>query len=74
MFDVWRASLRDEGILIAHDLARLTNARYVDDILLYATSLEEFISMTERLMISMQQIELTCNTQKTHILPRNPSI
>ena len=66
-FDEWRASRRDEGILIVDGLTSLTNTRYADDVFLYATSMEEFISMMESLIISRQRIGLTFNTQKTTI-------
>ena len=72
--DEWRVSLRDEKIFIVHGLVRLTNTRYADDRLLYAKSFEEFVSMTERLMITLQRIGLTLNIQKTKILRCNPSI
>ena len=49
-FDVWRASLRDEKIFIAHGLARLTNTQYADDVFLYDKSLEQLESMTENLL------------------------
>ena len=52
-FDIRRASLLDEGILVAHGLARLTNTRYVDDVLLYAKSSEELVSMMKSHMISL---------------------
>ena len=44
-FDVWRASLQDEGLFIAHRLARLTNTQYANDELLYAKSLEELMTV-----------------------------
>ena len=46
-FDLWRASLAQDGIFIANGFPRLTNSRYVEDILLYAKSLDELVSMTE---------------------------
>ena len=58
-FDTWRLSLANEGILIAHGLQRLTNIRYADDILLYAKSLDELLSMTEKLPAEMNKIGLT---------------
>ena len=52
----------------------LINTRYADDVLFYAKSFEELISMTESLMISLQHIGLILNTQKTKILRCNPSM
>ena len=60
--------------MIAHGLARLTNTRYAGDELLYAKSFEEFVSMTESLMIALQRIGLILNSQKTKILRCNPSM
>ena len=71
-FDTWRLSLANEGILIAHGLQRLTNIRYADDILLYAKSLDELLSMTEKLTAELKKIGLTLNTEKTKILRCNP--
>ena len=71
-FDTWRLSLATEGILIAHGLQRLTNIRYADDILLYAKSLDELLSMTEKLTAELKKIGLTLNTEKTKILRYNP--
>ena len=70
-FAEWRASLRDNGIFIAHGLVRLTNTRYADDVLLYLKPLEELESMMERFVISLQRIGLTLNTKKTKLLRSN---
>ena len=67
-FDAWRNSMREEGILIAHGLVRMTNTRYADDVLFYAKSFEELESMTERLVNSLRRIDLTLKTKTIKIL------
>ena len=71
-FDEWRRSLDREGLYIAQGVPRLTSIRYADDIILYAKSLEELVSMTERLMNEFQRIGLTLNAKKTKNLRSNP--
>ena len=66
-FDLSRTSLTQEGIVIAHGLTRLTNLRYVDGILLYIKSLDEPVSMTERLLYEMKKIDLSLNCKKTKV-------
>ena len=72
-FDVWRLSLANEGIYIGHGLPRLTNIRYADDMILYAKSLIELESMTEKLLEELRKIGLRLNAKKTQILRCNPS-
>ena len=72
-FDAWRLSLANEGIYIGHGLPRLTNIRYADDMILYAKSLSELESMTEKLVVELRKIGLYLNTKKTKILRCNPS-
>ena len=72
-FDLWLASLTHEGIFIAHGLSRLTNIRYADDILLYAKSLDELVSMAEGLLDEMKKIGLSLNDTKTKVLRCFPS-
>ena len=57
-FEELRLSLHEEGLFIAHGLPRLTNTRYADDILLYAKSLNELISMTEGLVSPSKQYNI----------------
>ena len=70
-FDMWRISLTHEGIILAHGVPRLTNIRYADDVLLYAKSLQELESMTERLLDALKAIILLLNVKKAHILRCN---
>ena len=49
-FDLRRASLIQESIVIANGLPRFANVRYADDILLYNKSVDEFVSMTGGLL------------------------
>ena len=72
-FDLWRASLTHEEIFIAHGRSRLTNIRYADDILLYAKSLDELVSMIEELLHQMKKIDLSLNDKKTKVLRCFPS-
>ena len=71
-FDKSRLSLHQKNVFIAYGLPRLTNARYAEDVLLYAKSLDELISMTEGLMDALQQIGLNLNTKKTKVQRYNP--
>ena len=72
-FDLWLASLTHEDIFIAHGLSRLTNIRYTDDILLYAKSLDELVSMAEGLLHEMKKIGLSLNGKNTKVLRCFPS-
>ena len=63
-FDEWRRSLDTEGLYIALGVPRLTNIRYADDILLFAKSIEEVVSMTEKLIKELQRIGLALNAKK----------
>ena len=74
VFDEWRRSLDTEGLYIALGVPRLTNIRYADDILLFAKSIEELVSMTEKLIEELKRIGLTLNAKKTKILRCNPDI
>ena len=71
-FDEWRRSLDQEGLYIAQRVPRLINIRYTYDIILYAKSLEELVSMTERLINKLQMIELILNHKKIKFLRSNP--
>ena len=72
-FDVWRLSLTHEGIFLARGVPRLTNIRYADDVLLYAKSLQELESMTERLLEALKAIGLSLNATKTKTIRCNAS-
>ena len=72
-FYVWRLSLRYEGIFLAHGVPRLTNIRYADDVLLYAKSVQELESMTERLLEALKAIGLLLNATKTKMIRCNTS-
>ena len=74
VFDEWRRSLDTEGLYIALGVPRLTNIRYADDILLFAKSIEELVSMIEKLIEELKRIGLTLNAKKTKILRCNPDI
>ena len=67
-FDEWRRSIDREGLYIAHGVPRLTSIRYAGDIILYAKSFEELVSMTERLIKKLQNNKSTLNVKKTKIL------
>ena len=72
-FDAWRLSLANEGIYIGHGLPRLTNIRYADDMILYAKSLSELESMTEKLVEEFLKIGICLNAKKATIFRYNPS-
>ena len=56
-----REKLQNADILIGSLNDRLTNARYADDVLLYAKSLDELRKMTELLIIELRSIGLNSN-------------
>ena len=58
---------------MVHGVPRLTNIRYADDVLLYAKSLQELESMTERILDALKAIGLSLNAKKTSILKCNVS-
>ena len=68
-----RTSLTQESIFMVHGFPRLISIRYADDILLYAKSLDELVSMTEGLLHEMKKIGLSLNDKKTEILELNPT-
>ena len=45
----WKLKLTNEGLRLGHD-TRLTNLRYADDLMIFATSREELVSMVEMLV------------------------
>ena len=56
-----------------HGVSRLTNRQYAHDVLLYAKSLQELESMTERVLEALKPIGLSLNTTKTKIIRCNVS-
>ena len=66
----WKLKLRSHGFCFHPDNEpdRLTNIRYVDDILLFGKSLEEVVSMVELLAKVLREFGLDLNTSKTKIL------
>ena len=57
------------GIFIGPRLERLTNTRYADDILVYASTLDELSTMTKLLIDELKEVGLELNYKKTKILP-----
>ena len=71
--------MNDEDILIKKVYTSLwefpifTNIKYAGNIILYATSFEDVVSKTERLIIKFQSIGLVLNMKKTEMLRSNPN-
>ena len=72
-FDAWRVSFQHEGIYIGRGLPRFINIRCIDDMILYAKSLNELENMTEKLVDELRKINLYLNATKTKILRCNLS-
>ena len=63
----WNLKLTNEGLRLGQD-TRLTNLRYADDIMIFATSREELVSMVEMLVQELSLIGLQLNGTKTKVL------
>ena len=55
----WKLKLTNEGLRLGQD-TRLTNLRYADDLMIFATSREELVSMVEMLVQELSLI-LDCS-------------
>ena len=66
----WKSRLGSKGWRIDTDIGseRLTNVRYADDLLLFATSMEDAIDMLSRLKQELRMVGLSVNSGKTKIL------
>ena len=65
----WKQRLGRHGILIAqsdHE-QRLTNCRFADDLVIYATSLAELVEMMEMLVVELRAVGLDLNAKKSRI-------
>ena len=74
----WKAKLLHHGVQLGHG-NRLTNIRYADDLMLFATSSEDLIYMLETLIPELAACGLQLNSAKTKILttyhpPLDPGI
>jgi hypothetical protein len=67
----WMAKIGQAGIELDGG-RRLTNIRYADDIMVYATSLGELTMMLEMLTVELRIIGLELNQKKTKILTTVP--
>ena len=68
-FSRWKTRLNKHGWLLNYyNNGRLTNSRYLDDILLYAKTLEELIEMMELLFEELAAVGLDANAKKIKIL------
>ena len=63
-----KSKLGHHGLFIGPGLERLSNTRYADDILLYMSTLDEFLQMTELLIDELKVVGLQLNYKKTKIL------
>ena len=64
----WTIQLKTEGLWTGPSSRRLTNTRYADDILVYAKSLEEFMTVTEILVKELNVIGLQFHFDKSKSL------
>ena len=66
----WKQQLSDEGFALIPNwtVSRLTNIRYADDLLLFGQSLDEAVSMLEKLASILQSYGLELNMKKTKIM------
>ena len=68
----WKAKLVHHGVQLGHG-SRLTNIRYVDDLMFVATSSNDLIYMLEALIPELAACGLQLNSGKTKILTMSPS-
>ena len=68
----WKAKLVHHGVQLGHG-SRLTNIRYADDLMLFATSSNDLIYMLETLIPELAACGLQLNSAKTKILTTSPS-
>ena len=67
-FRRWKQRLTQHGILLKSNMPRITNARYADDIMIFAKTQEELSSMVEMLIEELASIGLHVNGKKTTIM------
>ena len=67
-FRRWKLRLQEHGILLRAQHPRLTNLRYADDMMIFATSPTELAEMTEWLVEELSNVGLHLNTSKTKVL------
>ena len=67
----WKLKLTNEGLRLGQD-TRLTNLRYADDLMIFATSREELVLMVETLAQELSLIGLQLNGTKTIVLATSP--
>ena len=63
----WKLKLTNEGLRLGQD-TRLTNLRYADDLMIFATSREELVSMVEMLVQELSLIGLQLHGTNTKVL------
>ena len=63
----WKRKLTNEGLRLGQD-TRLPNLRYADDLMIFATSREELVSMVEMLVQELSLIGLQLNGTNTKVL------
>ena len=68
----WKLKLTNEGFRLGQD-TRLTNVRYADDRMIFATSREKLLFMVERLAQQPSLVGLQLNGTKTKRLTTPPS-
>ena len=65
----WKLSLGNRGLDVGGVSGeRLTNVRYADDLIVYATSCSELCNMIESLCVELRRVGLHFNAAKTKIL------
>ena len=67
----WKAKLFHHGVQLGHG-NRLTNIRYADDLMLFATSSNDLIYMLETLLPELAVCGLQLNPAKTKNLTTSP--
>jgi len=66
----WKATLAGRGLDIGQE--RLSNIRYADDLLIYASSNDDLCFMVDSLCIELRRIGLSLNASKTRIFTTTP--
>ena len=64
----WKQAGQHDGIQLQRNAQALTDLRFADDILLFALSLQQILSMLRSLVLHLRQVGLVLNASKTKLM------
>ena len=67
-FRKWKDRLQNHGFILSEGLPRLTNSRYVDDVMIFGKSENEICEMTEMLIEELAKVGLHLNGSKSKVI------